>query len=148
MKVCPFLQVSLFCVAFLVSRLGFSAATYQSLLFHSYKILFIVNLYFNGYYSVCAALLSGICSSIQASSGSPIAMFYFTRWYFDLRSVPLQLLEGFEGKGTFCYLCDNSLHIKIVSQKSVLFQNVAYLIPSLHCVPEDCLGDDQCILGI
>lgn len=51
---------------------------------------------------VCAVMLSGICSSIRASSGSAIPVFRFTRWYFDLRSVPWQpwLLEGFEGRGT------------------------------------------------
>lgn len=131
------------CGIILVARLGSSAVTYQSLLFHSYKILLIVNLYFNG------PSLSLCCHAVRNLFFNPSQIRFsntnvpFHQMVFDQTSVPLQpwFLEGF-GVLLPCYLCDNSLHIKILSQKCVLFQNVACIIPSLHCIPEDCLGDD------
>lgn len=141
-----------FLCGILVSRLGSSTVTYQSLLFHSYRIVLIV------IYILMEPLLSLCCHAVrnlffnsgQLRFSNTSKIFHFTRWYLDQRNVPLQpwLLEGFEGRGTSSYLCDNSLHIKILSQKCVLFQNLTYIIPSLHYIPEDCLGDDQDILGV
>lgn len=97
--------------------------------------------------------LSGIFASSQTHPGSPIPV-SFQKMYFDPRSVPPQQwpLEGLE-VGSYLNTpsnplspCDNSLHVKILSQKCVLSQNLTYIIPSLHGIPEDFLEDDQRIL--
>lgn len=97
---------------------GSSAVTCQSFLFHSYKILLIVIcILMEPLVSLCCHAVRNLFFNPSQLRFSNTNIPFHQKWstHLDLSSVPFQpqLLEGFEGRGRSCYLCDNSFLTKM-----------------------------------